>query len=58
MLINQWSNKAANTLNKANKDFNLTAGLEAKLMLAIGARVMLCRNIDAKMVLLMVQLVL
>ena len=44
----QWTNKAANALSKANKDCNLTAGLEAKLTLAIGARVMLCRNIDTK----------
>ena len=41
----KWTNKAANALNKANKDCNLTAGLEAKLTLAIGARVMLRRNI-------------
>jgi len=41
-----------------NKDCNLTAGLEAKLTLAVGARVMLCRNIDTKMALLMVPLVL
>ena len=44
----KWTNKAANALNKANKDCNLTAGLEAKLTLAIGARVMLRRNIDTK----------
>ena len=43
-----WTNKAANALNKVNKDCNLTAGLEAKLTFAIGARVMLCRNIDTK----------
>ena len=35
-------------LSKANKDCNLTAGLEAKLTLAIGARVILRRNIDMK----------
>ena len=44
----KWTNKAANALNKANKDCNLTAGLEAKLTLVIGARVMLRRNIDTK----------
>ena len=37
----KWTNKAPNALSKANKDFNLTAGLEAKLTLAIGARVMI-----------------
>ena len=31
-----------------NKDCNLIAGLEAKLTLAVGARVMLRRNIDTK----------
>ena len=31
-----------------NKDCNLTAGLEAKLTLAVGARVMLRRNIETK----------
>jgi len=40
----KWTNKAANTLSKANKDCKLTAGLEAKLTLAIGARVKLRRN--------------
>ena len=44
----KWTNKAANALSKANKDCNLTAGLEAKFTLPIGARVMLCRNIDTK----------
>ncbi len=44
----KWSKKAANALSKANKDCNLTAGLEAKLTLAVGARVMLRRNIDTK----------
>ena len=31
-----------------NEDCNLTGGLQAKLVLAYGARVMLCRNIDTK----------
>ena len=44
----KWSKKAASALSKANKDCNLTAGLEAKLTLAVGARVMLRRNIDTK----------
>ena len=33
-------------IKKPNSDSNMTAGLEAKLRLAVGARVMLCRNID------------
>ena len=44
----KWSKKAANAFSKANKDCNLTEGLEAKLMIAVGARVMLRRNIDTK----------
>ena len=44
----KWNKKAANALSKANKDCSLTAGLEAKLMLAVGPRVMLRRNIDTK----------
>ena len=35
-------------LNKLNSDCNMTAGLEAKLSLAVGARVMLRCNIDTK----------
>ena len=42
----KWSKKAAEKLEKLNKDSNLTAGLEAVLYLAVGARVMLRRNID------------
>ena len=38
--------KAAEQLDKLNNDCNMTAGLEAKLVLAIGARVMLRCNID------------
>ena len=33
---------------KSNNDSNCTAGLEAELTLAVGARVMLRRNIDTK----------
>ena len=40
------TNKAANALSKANKDCNLTAGVEAKLMLAIKAGVMLSLEIQ------------
>jgi len=35
-------------LKKLNKECNLTTGLEAELAIAVGARVMLCRNIDKK----------
>ena len=42
------SKKAADQLEKLNDDCNRTAGLEAKLELAVGARVMLRRNIDIK----------
>ena len=37
----KWSKKAAEQLEKLNNDCNMTAGLEANLVLAIGARVML-----------------
>ena len=36
----------AQKLQKLSKDCNMTAGLEAKLQLAVGARVILCLNID------------
>ena len=42
----KWNKKAAEQLEKLNKDCNMTAGLEAKLVLAVGARVMLRRNVD------------
>ena len=42
----KWSKKTAEKLEKLNKDSNLTAGLEAVLYLAVGARVMLRRNIN------------
>ena len=35
-------------LDKMNADCNMTAGLEARLSLAVGACVMLRRNIDTK----------
>jgi len=44
----KWMKDAAAQLNKFNKDCNLTAGLEAELVIAVGARIMLCRNIDTK----------
>ena len=37
----KWSAKAQKQLDKVNKDSNLTAGLEAELIVAVGARVML-----------------
>ena len=44
----KWHNKAAQALEKLNKDSSNTAGLEATLKIAVGARVMLRRNIDVK----------
>ena len=44
----KWNKKAADQLEKLNNDCNRTAGLEAKLSLAVGARVMLRRNIHTK----------
>ncbi len=44
----KWNQKAAEHLEKLNHDCNRTAGLEAKLSLAVGARVMLRRTIDTK----------
>ena len=40
--------KVIEHLDKMNSDCNMTAGLEAKLSLAVGARVMLHRNLDTK----------
>ena len=45
----KWQEKASKQLEKLNQDCNNTAGLEAVLKLAVGARVMLRRNIDVKM---------
>ena len=42
----KWT--AQKQLEKLNNDSNCTAGLEAELTLAVGARVMLWRNIDTK----------
>jgi len=44
----KWNKKAAEQLDKLNRDCNMTAGLEAKLSLAVVARVMLRRNIDTE----------
>ena len=42
----KWNKKATEEMKKLNSDCNLTTGLEAVLQVAIGARVMLRRNID------------
>ena len=42
----KWNKKASSELERLHKDCNMTAGLEAELNLAVGARVMLRRNID------------
>jgi hypothetical protein len=44
----KMTKKVIEHLDKMNDDCNMTAGLEAKLSLAVGARVMLRRNIDTK----------
>ncbi|KAL5460206.1 hypothetical protein EMCRGX_G033634 [Ephydatia muelleri] len=42
----KWTKRASSELERLNKDCNMTAGLETELNLAVGARVMLQRNID------------
>ena len=42
----KWNKKAIQEMKCGNSDCNLTAGLEAVLEIALGARVMLHRNID------------
>ena len=44
----KWNKKAAEQLEKLNSDCNRMAGLEARLSLAVGARVTLCHNINTK----------
>ena len=44
----KMSKKAIEHLYKMNSDCILTAGREAKLSLAVGARIMLRRSIDTK----------
>ena len=44
----EWTKKAQKQLENLNNDSNLTAGLEPELILAVGTRVMLRRNIDTK----------
>ena len=46
--IRKCNKKESEQLDKLNSDCNKTAGLEAKLSLAVGARVMLRRNLDTK----------
>ena len=42
----KWNKRAQERLKQMNKDCNLTAGLEEVIHLAVGARVMLRRNLD------------
>ena len=44
----KWNKKAIEQPEKLNGDCSRTAGLEAKLLLAISVQVMLRRNIDTK----------
>ena len=44
----KWDKTTAKKLQMLNMDCNQTAGLEAELSIAIGARVMLRRNIDTR----------
>ena len=44
----KWTKRADKKLEELNNDCNNTAGLESTLTLAVGARVMLCSNIDTK----------
>ena len=44
----KWSKRAEQCLQTMNKDSNLTAGLEVVLHLAVGARVMLRRNLSTE----------
>ena len=44
--MHKWSKKEAAELKRLNKGCNLTASLEAVLCIAVGARVMLRRNIN------------
>ena len=42
----KWNKRAQERLKQMNKDCNQTAGLEEVIHLAVGARVMLLRNLD------------
>ena len=42
----KWNQRAAKELDKLNRDSNLTSGLEVVLHIAVGARLMLRRNVD------------
>ena len=44
----KWTKTADKQLHKLNHDCNMTGGLQSVLVLAIGARVMLRRNVDTK----------
>ena len=44
----KWSKKATKAMEKLNRDCNMTGRLEAVLKVAVGARVMLRRNIDTR----------
>ena len=44
----KWTSAAEKRLEKLNHDCNLTGGLLAKIVLAVGCRVMLRRNIDTR----------
>ena len=46
--MRKWNKKTAEHLEKLNKDLNNTAGLEALLKLAVGARVMLRCNVKVE----------
>ena len=47
-LSHKWTKNAQKQLEKLNNDSNCMAGLEVELILAVGACVMLRRNIDTK----------
>ena len=49
MGMHKWSKRKAEELKRLNKDCNLTAGLEAVLCIAVGACVMLRRNINTSL---------
>ena len=42
----KWSKKATQEMKHLNSDSNLTAGLEAVLEIAVGAHVVLRRNVN------------
>ena len=48
MSTTKWTKQAVKRLQKLKSNCSLTAGLEASLSIAVGALVMLRRNIDTK----------